>query len=143
MDEATLPAWASERFDELLESVITELPDRVASVLEEIPVIAMDRPSGEMLLSLGMQENGDDTELLGLHSGTAITDRSVEHSGELPDQIHIFREGLIAAVGGVDRLERDPGASRALREQIRVTLLHEIGHHMGLDEDDLEELGYD
>jgi len=143
MDEATLPAWASERFDELLESVIAELPDRVASVLDEIPVIAMDRPSLEMLRSLGIQENGDDTDLLGLHSGTAITDRSVEHSGELPDQIHIFREGLIASVGGVDRLGRDPDARRDLRDQIRITLLHEIGHHMGLDEDDLEELGYD
>ena len=51
--------------------------------------------------------------------------------------IHLFRIGIMAEAGGEQATEED------LRREIRVTLLHEIGHHFGLDEDDLAELGYD
>jgi predicted Zn-dependent protease with MMP-like domain len=63
-----------------------------------------------------------------------LTERSVEDPPDLPG-IHIFRRGIIglaADIGGADELER----------QVRITLLHELGHHFGLDEDDLEDLGY-
>jgi len=135
---------ARARFDALLQEVIDELPTGVARLLEEVPVVVIDRPTDAMLRSLGV-DPGDagGEELFGLHSGPAITERSIEASGELPDEIHLFREGLIRGVGGVRRLERDPHAVESLRREIRVTLLHEIGHHMGLEEDDLFELGYD
>lgn len=119
-----------ELFDDLLERAIAELPEQVRRWLEEVPVMAEDRPSRRLLREMGMSE---DEELYGLHSGVALTERSVERSGEAPDHILIFREPLWRLAGG---------SRRRLEREIRITLLHEIGHHFGLDEDDLEELGY-
>jgi predicted Zn-dependent protease with MMP-like domain len=77
-------------------------------------------------------------ELCGLHSGVMLTERSVEQSGDLPTQIHIFRDGIAAQAGGWPA-----GAPEEnLRTEIRTTVLHEIGHHFGLEEDDLDDLGY-
>lgn len=80
---------------------------------------------------------GDD--LCGLHSGTPFTEQSVEHSGGLPDAIMLFREGVLATAGGWD----NPDGEDAVYEEIMITLLHEIGHHFGLSEDDLARLGYE
>ena len=71
--------------------------------------------------------------LCGLHSGTPLTERSLDQLDELPETIHLYREGILAHADGWDRV----------REEIRITVLHEIGHHFGLDEDDLAELGYE
>lgn len=60
------------------------------------------------------------------------------HSGTLPDVITIYREGILRA--SADRRGRI--SNDRLREQIRITILHELGHHHGMTEDDLEELGY-
>jgi predicted Zn-dependent protease with MMP-like domain len=78
------------------------------------------------------------TDLCGLYTGIPITERSVEHSGTLPDVVTIYREGILDAAR--DRYGRVRG--ERLRREIRITLLHEIGHHHGLDEDELRELGY-
>ncbi|TVQ31430.1 MAG: metallopeptidase family protein [Phycisphaeraceae bacterium] len=104
--------------------------------MREIPVILDDRPSPKLLKELGM---GSGELLCGLHSGIALTDRSIEHSGVLPDEIRLFREGIVETAGGWEAQY----AEDEIYEQIRITLLHEIGHHFGLDEDDLAELGYD
>ena len=80
---------------------------------------------------------------MGLHTGTAVTERSVQDHGVLPDQVHIFREGIAALAledAGLDW--DDPGADEEIYEEVRITLLHELGHHFGLDEDRLDELGY-
>ncbi|MBL8763697.1 MAG: metallopeptidase family protein [Phycisphaerae bacterium] len=132
-----------ERFDALLEDAIDSLPHKVRELLEEIPVIVLDEPTAEMKRDLARDgtiaaEPGADDDLMGLHSGTALTERSVEHSAELPSQIHIFREGIVEAVGGWG----EPHIDDLLYEEIRITLLHEIGHHFGLDEEDLDRLGY-
>lgn len=130
-----------ERFDRLLEGVIEGLPTRLSSLIEEVPVIVMDRPTPEILRSLGM-DPGDEEEarsLCGLHTGTAYTEKSVEHSGDLPSDIHLFREGIVDLAGGWDQADADDWVA----EEIRITLLHEIGHQFGLDEEDLEGLGYD
>ncbi len=134
-------AW----FDALVDEAVGELPEGVLAVLDETPLVVLDEPTPEILRSVGIDpsESGAGASLFGLHSGIAITERSVTHSGELPSQIHIFRRGLVEHVGGWRRLERDASAVDELYEEIRVTLLHEIGHQMGLDEDDLEGLGYD
>ena len=135
-----------ERFDELLEEVLGALPERLHRLLEEVPLIVDDRPSEELLRSLAQEwgEPEDDLEtmaldLCGLHSGIALTERSVEVTPDVPDSIAIFREGIIAHAGGWD----GPDAEEIIREEIRITVLHEIGHHFGLDEDDLADLGYD
>ena len=74
--------------------------------------------------------------LCGLHTGTMLTERSIEHSGDLPTDIHLFRDGIVEAAGGWEQ-----GRERVAQE-IRITLLHEIGHHYGLEEDDLDRLGF-
>lgn len=128
------------RFDSLLEEVIERLPRRVRMVLDELPVIVIDRPTNALLDELGIPaEEQDDAaeELCGLHTGVCLPERSVERSGDLPDDIHLFRVGIVNLAGGWESGEE------AVREEIRITLLHEIGHHFGLDEDDLADLGYD
>jgi predicted Zn-dependent protease with MMP-like domain len=122
------------RFDEILDQIIEELPDHLYQLLDEVPLIVEDRPSPELLRDMDMDEG---SLLCGLHWGVPLTERSVEHSATLPDQMRLFREPIIA----VSRYKRG-GSLRDLIEQVRITLLHEIGHHFGLDEDDLEALGY-
>jgi predicted Zn-dependent protease with MMP-like domain len=127
-----------ERFDAVLERVLGELPRGLLDLLDEVPLIVLDEPSPEILRSLGVAREHWDEEcqwLCGLHSGLTALEQSVEGSGELPEQIHLFRKGVLHTAGGWDDLER-------LEEEIRVTLLHEIGHHFGLEEDDLDQLGY-
>lgn len=147
-----------ERFDRLLEDVIAGLPRGVAALLDEVAVHVLDRPTPEMVAqlrrdgTLGPDEDGAD--LCGLHSGVAITERSVEDAGGwgadmgVPEHVHLFREGIVALAFenlGIEDERRGwehPEAEEEIYEEIRVTLLHEIGHHFGLDEDDLDELGY-
>ena len=134
-----------ERFDALLESVISELPQRIRDLMEEAPVIVEDHPSPELCAELGLDP--DEENLCGLHTGTMLTERSVSHGHDLPETIHLFREGVIDEAGGWEPWESEDGemwgGEQAVKEEIRITLLHEIGHHFGLDEDDLAELGYD
>lgn len=118
-----------KEFDVMLEQAIAALPPQFAKWLEEVPVIVEDYPSQKMLNDFGLDDEG---ELLGSYHGVAFTHRSVEQDGQLPDTIHIFREPLMDECD--DQHE--------LAEQIRITLLHEIGHLAGFDEDELEEKGY-
>jgi predicted Zn-dependent protease with MMP-like domain len=134
-----------ERFDALLEEVIAALPRRIHDLLEESPLIVDDHPSPELIAELGLDPREDN--LCGLHSGAALTERSVVHGHESPETIHIFREGVIDHAGGwqawVDADGEQWGGADAVRQEIRITLLHELGHHFGLNEDDLADLGYD
>lgn len=127
-----------QRFDALLEQVLNEIPAPIADLLAEVPVIVLDRPNASMLADLGMPESEAD-ELCGLHTGTMATERSIDEPWRLPSQIHLFRAGIIDLAGGFDA----EGGEESVKEQIRITLLHEIGHEFGLDEDQLWELGYD
>lgn len=140
-----------ERFDALLQDVIDELPARIHALLDEVPLVVLDRPTDEMVRSLRQEgtlgPEDDPGELCGLHTGVAITERSVEDpggwgpwgmDGSGPEQIHLFRSGIIDLAGGWG----EPHADENVYEEIRITVLHEIGHHFGLDEEDLDELGY-
>ncbi len=136
-----------ERFDGLLEEAIAALPEGVRALLKEVPVIVDDEPD-RALADLLAREWGEEggaafrralaEELCGLHTGVAITERSVESPASLPEDIRLFRRGIVAQAGGW----ADDGAEEAVYEEVWVTLVHEIGHHFGLDEDDLERLGY-
>ena len=121
------------RFDALFEQVLAELPHSIRERFERTPVIIEDEPSFQQREELGLVD-GDD--LCGLHSGVPLTERSIEHPDDEFETIQIFRRGIITAAGGWIAGER------AVQREIRITLLHEIGHHFGLDEDDLEALGY-
>ncbi|MEQ8770600.1 MAG: metallopeptidase family protein [Phycisphaerales bacterium] len=125
-----------DRFDGFVAEEIDRLPDRFAVVLDELHIIVLDEPDDGMLAEFGLTRDQAD-ELCGLHTGTAYTDRSIEDE-VLPTQIHLFRRGILATAEGWDPAD----AHRRVRQEIRITLLHEIGHQMGLEEDDLDELGY-
>ena len=137
------------RFDDLVDDIVAELPPRLVELLDEKPLVVDDRPSPEMLEALGVPSDQAD-EICGLHSGPMMTERSVEPGEVDLPMIHIFREGIIACAGGwspwrvssPDGEILEGGGEDLVREEIRITLLHEIGHHFGLDEDDLDQLGY-
>lgn len=125
-----------QRFDALLEEVIEGLPDALREKLHEVPLIVDDRPSAAVLREMGLPP---DELLCGLHTGIPLTERSVEHSGHMPEEIRIFREGIVDLAGGWDQEDADD----IVFDEIWVTVLHEMGHHFGLDEDDLRGLGYE
>lgn len=138
MSEAVPPEFQS-RFDELLERLLAGLPERVRSVFDEVPLHVMDEPDRLILKDLGVEPaDMDDAveELCGLHTGFMLTERPIEMDAVLPDEIHLFRRGIALMAGGWD------ADDETVAEQIRITLLHEIGHHFGLEEEDLDELGY-
>jgi len=120
---------SKQRFAELVEEALRELPEPFAAHLEEVSVEIKDRPSDKQLKEQGLE---DDELLLGLYVGHPMTERSVEYSGMLPDAIYVFQEDIEL----VSRSEKE------LIQQVRTTVLHEIGHHFGMDENDLDDLGY-
>jgi predicted Zn-dependent protease with MMP-like domain len=118
-----------KRFGELVEQAIAELPEPFAAFLEEVPIEIRDRPTPKMLRSVGLEE---DELLLGLYVGRPRTERSVEESGRLPDVIYIFQEDVEEVCENEEQLV----------EEVRRTVLHEIGHHFGMGEEELDELGF-
>lgn len=122
-------------FDTHLEDVVRELPREVQVLLEDVSLIVADHPSREVMREMGI---GHRDELCGLYSGTPLPERSVELFGVPSDVIYLYREGILA-------LSRDTGGEVReveLREQMRITILHELGHYHGFDEERLEHLGY-
>ena len=128
------------QFDEILDRLIEELPEHLRALLEEVPLIVEDEPSARMMDDMHLDRSR--TELCGLHWGVPLTKRSVEHSGRIPDQMMLFRGPIfrLAVWKGRSGPRRRPGSADAadesadpLEQQIRITLLHEMGHHFGLD----------
>ena len=124
-----------EAFDRLLDAVVGSLPASIKALLHEKPVVVEDRPSSQLIAELGLPPE-DHLELCGLHSGPMQTELTTDGGPVEIRIIHLFREGIVAAAGGWN------GGTGPIEEEIRITLLHEIGHHFGLSEEDLEELGY-
>lgn len=130
-------------FDGILEEVIGGLPGQLHALLEEVPLIVEDEPGAALLMDVMGEAGAGD--LCGLHWGTALTDRSVEMAAQVPDRMMLFRGPIMRLSGyhggGIDAKRGGRGLAE-LRRQVRITLLHEMGHHFGLDEDDLAALGY-
>ena len=124
-----------DRFDKIFEEVLDELPQWIHELIAEVPLHVEDYPSEKMLARLNIRRRG---RLCGLYTGIPLTDRSVQQSGALPDVVTIYREGVLNAAAN----SRGTVSNGRLRREIRITILHELGHHHGLDEDDLRELGY-
>ena len=106
-------------FEQHVRAALDTLPPGIATALDNIAVVVED-------------EHPDDPDLFGLYEGVPLPERG-DMAGELPDRITIFRLPL------EDEFP-DPGE---LEREIRITVLHEIGHYFGLDEDRLTELGYE
>ena len=125
-----------KHFDDQVDKVLAEMPRQVHELLERVPLHVEDHPSEEVMLDRDAEYLDD---LCGLYTGIPLTERSIEHSGTLPDVVTIYREGILTAAA--DRNGRIRNSR--LRQEIRITILHELGHHHGLTEDDLRKLGYE
>jgi predicted Zn-dependent protease with MMP-like domain len=108
------------RFEEHVRAALDSLPPELARALENVAVVVED-------------ENPEDPDLFGLYHGVPLPERGSGYAGALPDKISIYRLPL------EDEFE-DPAE---LEDEIRITVLHELAHYFGIDEDRLAELGYD
>ena len=120
------PGLGAAEFERVVADALDELPAEVLEHLRNVPVLADERPSAEMVA------DGTDPRILGLFHGVPMPDGSTLGSGSA-GTIHLFVRNIAA----VSADEAD------LREQIRVTVLHETAHYFGFDEDGLRRLGLD
>jgi len=109
-----------EEFEALVVDELDELPDEMVDGLENIVFVTEARPEDGSL------------NVLGLYDGVALTERGTYGFGELPDRIILYREPLVAISADLDEL----------KDQIHVTLVHEIAHFYGIDDEQLHELGW-
>lgn len=114
------------QFEAAVAEAIDQLPPEIAAAIENVAITIEEEPSDDDLEALGM--NPDDETLFGLYQGQALTERGVTgYSGILPDRIVIYRQPLLEACR----------SRRELLREIHDTVVHEIGHYFGLDEEDL------
>jgi len=106
-------------FEEHVERVLASLPADLREAMSNVEIVVED-------------ENAEDPDLFGLYFGIPLTERG-DYSGVLPDKIAIYRLPLEEEFGD------NPSV---LEDEIRITVLHEIAHHFGIDEDRLDELGW-
>jgi predicted Zn-dependent protease with MMP-like domain len=110
----------AETFEELVAEALDGVPDELMRLAQNVVVLTADEPAS------------GDPHILGLYEGIPLTSRDHNYSGVLPDRITIFR-------GPTLRMVRD--WDEAVRE-VRITVVHEIAHHFGIDDHRLHELGY-
>jgi predicted Zn-dependent protease with MMP-like domain len=110
--------------------LIDRLPRQFREQLRNIEFVVEDRPSRELLLDEELDPEAD--TIYGLYQGVPLPERSSLDPPLLPDKITIFAEPLLQDFPDLDEL----------REEIRLTVLHEIAHYFGMDEEELEDLGY-
>lgn len=110
--------------------MLERLPKEFRSRLENVAIVIERRPKKSQLRAMGLDPRRD--VLYGLYEGTPLSERSALHPPLLPDKITIFSEPLL----------RDFSHPAELRNQIRLTVLHEIAHYFGMDEEEIEKLGY-
>jgi predicted Zn-dependent protease with MMP-like domain len=111
-------------FESLVEEALESLPPNFASLLDNVAVVVEEEPSDE---DLDLLEDDEHSELLGIYRGVALTERRHDMLPMLPDQIAIFRGPILR----VTRTRRDA------IQQVRETVIHELGHYFGLDDHDM------
>ena len=107
-----------DRFEEMVATALDELPAELGRLMRNVAVT--------------VEHNPGPPGLLGLYQGVPLTSRTTQYAGVLPDRITIYR----LAICRVCRTEDE------VREQVRRTVIHEVGHHFGIDDDRLRELGW-
>lgn len=117
-----------EAFETLVDQALDTLPDEIQDMLDNVAIIVAEQPTPEHLAQAGLRRG---ETLFGLYVGVPKTHRGFTYGELLPDKILIFQQPI-------ERYCRTPGG---VRECVRQTVLHEIGHHFGLDEDDLRDAG--
>ncbi|GAA3786541.1 metallopeptidase family protein [Sphaerisporangium flaviroseum] len=107
-----------EKFEELVAEALDTIPPELAHVMENVVMVVVDDPP----------ESG----LLGLYTGIPLTERGEWYSGVLPDRIEIYRNSICEICETEDEVV----------EEVQITVVHEIAHHFGIDDDRLHELGW-
>lgn len=111
-----------DRFDALVDQALDGIPDELASLVRNVVVLVEDEPP-----------EGEPDDLLGLYDGVALTERTSWTEGmELPDRIFVFRSPLLDMCSSEEELV----------DEVRITVVHEVAHHFGIDDDRLHDLGY-
>lgn len=123
---------SAARFEELVARALDLLPPEFQTHMENVGVVIAEEPDDELLQSMGMDPGDPEDTLFGLYEGTPLTER-FHDDVLLPDTITVFRRPLLEWCESEDEVV----------DEVRITVLHEIGHFFGMDEDRLEELGYD
>jgi predicted Zn-dependent protease with MMP-like domain len=108
-----------QRFDELVSDALDLIPPELAAAMDNVVVLVQGR-------------HPEDTELLGLYEGVALTERDSDYFGSLPDAITIYRDALLDVCESEDEVV----------EEVAITVIHEVAHHFGIDDDRLHELGW-
>ena len=109
-----------EEFEGLVADALDALPAELVAQFRNVAVVVED-------------ENPEDPDLLGLYEGVPLIERDSGYSGVLPDRISVYRIPLCLLAEDLDDLA----------DEVRVTVVHELAHHMGIDDDRLHELGWD
>ena len=113
-------AMEARAFEALVDQAHDDIPHELASLIENVVVLVEEEPPA------------DEPDLLGLYDGVALTDRYGDYGMVLPDRIFIYRRPLLEMCDSEEQLE----------EEVRITVVHEIAHHFGIDDDRLHDLGY-
>jgi predicted Zn-dependent protease with MMP-like domain len=112
-------AMTRQRFEELVGDALDLVPRELARAMDNVVILVEDR-------------NPENPTLLGLYHGVALTERTSQYGGVLPDTITIYREAIL----DICRDEQD------VVEEVAITVVHEIAHHFGIDDARLHELGW-
>ncbi len=120
--------YATEQFEQLVGEALDSLPDEIQGWLDNVAVVVGRRPTRSQLARVGL---GPGELLFGLYVGVPKTHRGFTYGEIVPDKIIIYQEPI-------ERMCRSPAE---IRDCVRRTVLHEIGHHFGLDEDELQAAG--
>lgn len=113
-------------FERLVKEALEYLPDNLAERMSNVDIVVEDLPPADDLV------DEDPERLLGLYHGIPLTDRGDNYFGVLPDRITLYQNNI-------ERLAR---SAPDLKNIVRRTIIHEIAHHFGIDDDRLEELGW-
>ena len=122
-------AMTRRDFTRLVTEVLDSLPEEFASRVANVEIVVADAPSRAQLRDAGLDPRTE--TLMGLYEGVPLADRGNDYSA-LPDRISIFYRPIVDACR----------SRAAIRDEIRTTLLHEIAHVFGIEDEDLDEWGY-
>ena len=108
-----------EAFERLVGDALDSIPAELTAAMDNVVVLVEDRCP-------------DDPELLGLYEGIALTERTTDYAGVLPDRITLYQDAILDICDTTDDVV----------EEVAITVVHEIAHHFGIDDDTLHELGW-
>lgn len=123
-DNGLVLEMTREDFEGLVAEALDRIPPELTRLMDNVAVFVEDEPPA------------DDPDLLGLYEGTPLTERGEWYAGVLPDRITVYRGPTLRMV------DAEEGGREGVVSEVEVTVVHEIAHHFGIDDERLHELGY-